>query len=230
MSGNHIAEASEHFAHLSSFDDAETFQLKIQYANKIGLSGLMIWAIDLDDGDLSALQAVSGVTNSNVHRKFDLADLAHLFPKEMLPPPDADINYGLMTFGGSRQDGYSNPRGAAFGFVLVAGEKHVVSSLKKREGHPEPLTFLDCPADIDSTPSNHTHTARVVCLNDDIKGCFQLAEGGIEGTVIQMPDEVSQNPFLSPHAAFNDDTHWQCARGSLGRAISMETSSGKGRL
>ncbi|ATY66444.1 bacteriodes thetaiotaomicron symbiotic [Cordyceps militaris] len=186
-----------------SFDDAETFELKIQYANKIGLGGLMIWAIDLDDGDLSALEAVTSV-KSGVNRKFDLTALGNLFPKELLPPPDADVNYGLMTFGRDGQDGYSNPRDHAFGFILVAGEKHVVSSLQKRDGFPEPITFLDCPTDIGSAPDNSTHTARVVCLNEDVKGCFQLLEGGIEGTVLQMPDE--------------------CGRGSLGRAIAMEAS------
>ncbi|EGX92282.1 bacteriodes thetaiotaomicron symbiotic chitinase, putative [Cordyceps militaris CM01] len=186
-----------------SFDDAETFELKIQYANKIGLAGLMIWAIDLDDGDLSALEAVTSV-KSGVNRKFDLTALGNLFPKELLPPPDADVNYGLMTFGREGQDGYSNPRGHAFGFILVAGEKHVVSSLQNRDGFPEPITFLDCPTDIGSAPDNSTHTARVVCLNEDVKGCFQLLEGGIEGTVLQMPDE--------------------CGRGSLGRAIAMEAS------
>ena len=43
-----------------SYDDSETFQKKIDFANNRGLSGLMIWAIDLDDAKRSALSAVIG--------------------------------------------------------------------------------------------------------------------------------------------------------------------------
>ncbi|KAF2223854.1 hypothetical protein BDZ85DRAFT_296016 [Elsinoe ampelina] len=43
-----------------SYDDAETFQKKIDFANDRGLSGLMIWAIDLDDDRHSALSALTG--------------------------------------------------------------------------------------------------------------------------------------------------------------------------
>ena len=41
-----------------SYDDEDTFQQKIKYANEVGLGGLLIWAIDLDTDDLLALQAV----------------------------------------------------------------------------------------------------------------------------------------------------------------------------
>lgn len=41
-----------------SFDDQETFQQKIKFANNIGLGGLLIWAVDLDTPNLDALQGV----------------------------------------------------------------------------------------------------------------------------------------------------------------------------
>lgn len=41
-----------------SFDDKETFQQKIKFANDLGLGGLLIWALDLDTPDLQALQGV----------------------------------------------------------------------------------------------------------------------------------------------------------------------------
>lgn len=41
-----------------SFDDKDTFQQKVKYANGLGLGGLMIWAIDQDTDALDALQAV----------------------------------------------------------------------------------------------------------------------------------------------------------------------------
>ncbi|KKY21949.1 putative glycosyl hydrolases family 18 protein [Diplodia seriata] len=41
-----------------SYDDEETFKQKIDFANKLGLGGLLIWSIDQDTDDLKALQAV----------------------------------------------------------------------------------------------------------------------------------------------------------------------------
>ncbi|KAK0670020.1 putative glycosyl hydrolases family 18 protein [Cercophora samala] len=41
-----------------SYDDAETFKQKIDFANDRGLAGLLIWAIDQDTEDLEALNAV----------------------------------------------------------------------------------------------------------------------------------------------------------------------------
>ncbi|KAK8131958.1 glycosyl hydrolases family 18 protein-like protein [Apiospora kogelbergensis] len=43
-----------------SYDDKTTFQQKIDFANKRGLKGLLIWAIDQDDDSLNALKAVTG--------------------------------------------------------------------------------------------------------------------------------------------------------------------------
>ncbi|KAJ5894806.1 hypothetical protein N7495_006497 [Penicillium taxi] len=42
-----------------SFDDSGTFKQKIDYANKMGLSGLMVWAIDLNDNYLGVLRSIS---------------------------------------------------------------------------------------------------------------------------------------------------------------------------
>jgi chitinase len=41
-----------------SYDDFETFQQKISFANGLGLGGLLIWAVDLDTQQLDALEAV----------------------------------------------------------------------------------------------------------------------------------------------------------------------------
>lgn len=41
-----------------SYDDFDTFQQKIEFANTLGLGGLLIWAIDLDTKQLDALEAV----------------------------------------------------------------------------------------------------------------------------------------------------------------------------
>ncbi|KAH8895714.1 hypothetical protein GQ53DRAFT_853840 [Thozetella sp. PMI_491] len=41
-----------------SYDDQDTFQQKIQYANSQGLGGLLIWAVDLDTPTLDAMQGL----------------------------------------------------------------------------------------------------------------------------------------------------------------------------
>ncbi|KAL3423877.1 glycosyl hydrolases family 18 protein, partial [Phlyctema vagabunda] len=43
-----------------SYDDEETIKAKIDFANKLGLGGLLIWSIDQDTDDLQALTAVVG--------------------------------------------------------------------------------------------------------------------------------------------------------------------------
>ncbi|KAA8895207.1 hypothetical protein FN846DRAFT_348546 [Sphaerosporella brunnea] len=64
-----------------SYDDRATFQMKIDFANNRGLSGILIWAIDLDDDNLDALKAVTGKTNlrrgiaeSEVFGSFNVGD------------------------------------------------------------------------------------------------------------------------------------------------------------
>lgn len=49
-----------------SYDDKKTFDQKVKWANSIGLGGLMIWAIDLDDDDFTAL---SGLTGTKVSKE-----------------------------------------------------------------------------------------------------------------------------------------------------------------
>lgn len=176
-----------------SFDDETTFKLKIDYANKMGLSGLMIWAIDLDDNRLSALRSVSDSDAlGNSGSEFDLVDLAHIFPSDIRPPNTTKPVYGISTFGGTDS---MSPNGGGFGFLLLAGESHAVSRLRRRDNEPEPFHFLDCPSNVTDAPKEQVHTARVVCLSDDLNGCFQVMERGVEGTIVEMPDNVSL-PFL----------------------------------
>ncbi len=43
-----------------SYDDAKTFKQKVDFANSVGLGGLMIWSVDQDDNDFSALSGLVG--------------------------------------------------------------------------------------------------------------------------------------------------------------------------
>lgn len=151
----------------------------------------MIWAIDLDDSSLESLRAVSDPSLlDSVDSDFDLVDLDKLFPKQYLPASGSKPSYGLVTFGGS--DG-TDPTSSGFGFLLLAGDSHVVSSLRKRDGQPEPFVFLDCPEDVLDLPKDATRTARVTCVSGDLEGCYQIMERGVEGTVVEMPDSVCIN-------------------------------------
>lgn len=47
-----------HQADLDEKDDADTFKQKKDLAADLGLGGYLIWAVDQDDSELSALQAV----------------------------------------------------------------------------------------------------------------------------------------------------------------------------
>ncbi|VBB73365.1 Putative Glycoside Hydrolase Family 18 [Podospora comata] len=49
-----------------SYDDAETFKLKREWANRIGFGGSMIWAVDTDDDKFSAMSGLVGYQVSHV--------------------------------------------------------------------------------------------------------------------------------------------------------------------
>ncbi|EON97103.1 putative bacteriodes thetaiotaomicron symbiotic protein [Phaeoacremonium minimum UCRPA7] len=105
-----------------SYDDADTFKLKIAYANTIGLGGLMIWAIDQDDTRLTALRAVTDSSlASDDTAPFTLVDLHRLWSIEDYPTDDSNPRYGLVNFGGEANMGETNPDKTGFGFFIVAG-------------------------------------------------------------------------------------------------------------
>ncbi|RSL60097.1 hypothetical protein CEP53_005571 [Fusarium sp. AF-6] len=51
-----------------SYDDKDTIAQKIEFANALGLGGLLIWAIDLDNTQLDALAAVLAPKSFNAHK------------------------------------------------------------------------------------------------------------------------------------------------------------------
>jgi chitinase len=175
-----------------SFDDATTFKAKIDYANSMGLGGLMVWAVDLDDNNLDALNAISSADEIGaVDNPFTLVDLKYLSPTEDLPANGTTPSYGLVNFGSLADSGSMNPSQTAFGFLLIAGDSYAVTQLRKRDGLPDPFVFLDCPPDVTSQPKDNVQTARVTCMTDDLEGCFRVMERGVEGTIVEMPDNVS---------------------------------------
>lgn len=49
-----------------SYDNAETFQMKLQYANEHCIGGTMVWAVSLDDSEGTAASALSATTGRQV--------------------------------------------------------------------------------------------------------------------------------------------------------------------
>lgn len=90
----------------------------------------------------------------------------------------------------------TDPSDASFGFLLVAGDSFAVTQLRKRDGLPDPFVFINCPASVNENDSkDEIHTARVVCLSNDLAGCFRVMERGVEGTLVEMPEDCAPNTF-----------------------------------
>ncbi|KAM0518034.1 hypothetical protein ACHAPE_004436 [Trichoderma viride] len=178
-----------------SFDDAQTIPAKIDYANRLGLSGLLIWAIDLDNGQLDALRAVSNPSIiDNDRTSLDLIDIKNIFPTEYLPPNGYTPKYGLVSFGGSLGSTNMDPSNGGFGFFLVSGDSHVASPLTKRDNEPDPFEFLDCHGTKVALQSGISK-ARVACFSEDVQGCFRVMEQGIEGTLVELPDHCFSQQY-----------------------------------
>ncbi|CAG8417708.1 unnamed protein product [Penicillium salamii] len=116
-------------------------------------------------------------------------DLEKLFPPKYRPYPDAQPTFELATFGGKctgpTKD--ENPNNSGVALFLVAGSYTAVSSMSKRDNLG--LEFIDCPADVLSRPNDEHQTIRVVCYSENVPECFRVLECGVEGTVIQIPEE-----------------------------------------
>lgn len=52
-----------------SYDDGDTFKQKVEFGNKLGLGGLLIWSIDQDTDDLKALSALLAPKELNTFKK-----------------------------------------------------------------------------------------------------------------------------------------------------------------
>ncbi|KAF1988220.1 glycoside hydrolase family 18 protein [Aulographum hederae CBS 113979] len=139
---------------------------------------------------------------AGLDRPFLPVDLDKLFPQEFLPAADAIPQFDLINFGGSTKFGVEDPDQNGIAFFLMAGSDTAVTSMKKRD-NPS-LVFLECPHDLLNVPLHEMQTARVVCMDRNPKSCFGVQKGGVEGTVVHMPDE--------------------CGKGSWARAVSLKPS------
>lgn len=165
----------------------------ILYSNDIQL--------DLDAyGDSHSLCSITGRSkslccdspvSSNPFLPVELADVFPTLPANADVPEWDLIGLGLP-FNTGQGAGTVNNQG--FGFVLIDGPKSAVTSLSKRDGSD--YEFLDCPT------GTERQTVRIFC-NTDIAGhsnCHEIFEGGVEGTVIKLPDNCGPGTYAVAHS------------------------------
>lgn len=101
--------------HWVSFDDKDTLKQKVDWANEIGLGGVMIWAVDHDDKKFSALKGLLGMNlqdySSLLERaeKTDTGKWASLNGQKCVMtdcgnPPKCPSGYDMAPNGGGFQD------------------------------------------------------------------------------------------------------------------------------
>ncbi|KAI1798649.1 chitotriosidase-1 [Daldinia bambusicola] len=76
---NYIVFGDKHDQWIS-YDDATTFKQKVEWANEVGLGGVMIWSVDQDDNDFSALSGLIGQslpTYAENLKRTSVADAGH---------------------------------------------------------------------------------------------------------------------------------------------------------
>ncbi|KAJ5487608.1 hypothetical protein N7530_001908 [Penicillium desertorum] len=98
-----------------SFDDEDTFKEKVKWANSIGLGGLMIWSIDQDDKEFSALTSLLGQSLQGYSFLLKRAEITaatkwtsingqKCIMTDCALPPKCPSGYGLAPNGGGFDD------------------------------------------------------------------------------------------------------------------------------
>ncbi|KAM0283185.1 hypothetical protein ACHAO9_009835 [Fusarium lateritium] len=123
--------------------------------------------------------------------------LESIFPE--VPPEDSSIKYDLQILGGftgsgaetTHENTNNNPAFAPFGFVLIAGPKDAVSSISKRDDSH--IEVVDCSG----ITLSGSQSVRIFCSNDnDESNSDDMLEGGLEGTVLRMPDNCGPATYV----------------------------------
>jgi chitinase len=105
-----------------------------------------------------------------------------------LPQADAIPQIEISNFSGAADIGQVDPDATEVAFFLLAGSSTGLSSVSKRDNPG--LHFLNCPADVENAHDEHRHTARIMYLDSSRNDCFTITEGGVEGTIVHLPERV----------------------------------------
>ncbi|CAK1367001.1 unnamed protein product [Cercospora beticola] len=115
------------------------------------------------------------------------------------PPAAQDIVSWEIGYPSSSPSKHS-PQGVAFAWLLIDGPQDVVTNLKrKRDGTPSDLIFLGCSHAV----GRDQQVIRFVCSSaptDSGSDCDHMMEGGVEGTVVELPTECTMAKYAIAHA------------------------------
>lgn len=113
-----------------------------------------------------------------------------------MPASENFVKFDLQFPKGTPDGG--NPRNAPFGWVLLDGPTSVVKSAKvKRDGSPSHLRFFSC----EDVTDTGRQVVKFVC---DDRGpdhqCDDIMEGGLAGSIVEMPDGCGPGKYAVAHA------------------------------
>ena len=111
-------------------------------------------------------------------------------------PPETDIPvFDLQQIqSGVSLVGGSNPQ--VFGLVVIDGPENAVSNVNKRDGSH--IEFTSC----DRNVTEEGGVAQFVCMQDgEGSNCDDMHKGGLEGTILRMPDECGFATYAVAHSA-----------------------------
>ncbi|KAK3168950.1 hypothetical protein OEA41_005398 [Lepraria neglecta] len=202
-----------------SYDDKVTMKQKVDWANSLGLGGSMIWSVDQDDKDFTALEGLLGhelgsvedeLKRSQVTDTSYWASLNGNTPKNLNPflpvalenifptkPPETDFPIFDLQRLGADDEPVTNedPNQQTFGLIIIDGPSSAVSSLKKRDGSH--WYIISC----EPMQSSDISVLQIVCMDgSEHSNCRDIDEGGVEGTIVRMPDDCGPGTYAVVHS------------------------------
>lgn len=113
---------------------------------------------------------------------------------EDLPKYDLSIT-GAGSLGGdgdaSGTDGDANHK--AFGFLVLDGPSGAVQTLRKRDGSHWHIVSCE-------PLQEYGATLQIVCMKNELESnCRDIHEGGVEGTVVAMPEQCGPGERIKLH-------------------------------
>jgi chitinase len=117
--------------------------------------------------------------------------LDKVFPT--LPPAEDYAEFDLQNLGGNGVISTAL-NDNTFGLIIIVGPEDTVQSLRRRDGSD--LHVLDC-ANIRAEKRSHI---RLVCPRQFNSTCDRLHLGGVEGTILRMPEGCGPGSYTVLHA------------------------------
>lgn len=98
INGNHLPESTPFWLTFSrvSYDDAETYELKKNFANNLCLGGTMVWALDQEDKD--SRESSKDLTGNDLKFPGELGEGSAAFYQNRAAAFHLAQDYGLAMF------------------------------------------------------------------------------------------------------------------------------------